>query len=283
MTRILSLIGLIVLISSCAALQRLALKEPDIQYQSVKLQSLDFNSVSLLFDFAVSNPNELDLEAKGYNWNMSIGGREFVSGLSESPLTVNGKSTSIVQVPVRFGFKELFDAFGDLLTNDSVPYEVNLTADLDVPVMGKRSVPVVTKGYIPVPKVPTFAVDNFELTNFSLAGSTVTLKVRVSNPNYFAISMANAAYVLRVNNEEWVNSRLARSIEIQPKSDIVVSIPMEINMQRWGTTVYRILTRGEEFAYNLTGQGDLSVDLIQFTDVIRVPFAIDGKYKIQQP
>jgi LEA14-like dessication related protein len=283
MSRFLSLIGLIVLISSCAALQKLTLKEPEIEYQSVKMQGLDFNSVSLLFDFAVINPNDLDLEAKAYNWNMSIGGREFVSGLSESPLTVNGKSTSIVQVPVRLGFQELFAAFGDLLSNDSVPYEVNLNADLDVPVLGKRSVPVVTKGYIPVPKVPTFAIDNFELTKFSLAGSTVTLKVRVSNPNYFAISMANAAYVLRVNNEEWVNSRLARSIEIMPKSDIVVSIPIDVNMQRWGTTVYRILTRGEEFTYNLAGQGDLSVDLLQFTDVIRVPFGLDGKYKIQQP
>lgn len=283
MSRFLSLIVLIVVISSCAALQKLALKEPSIEYQSVKLQGLDFNSVSLLFDFAVNNPNNLDMQAKGYNWNMSIGGREFVSGVGASPLTVSGKSTSIVQVPVRLGFRELFAAFGDLLTNDSVPYEVNLSADLDVPVLGMRSVPVVSKGYIPVPKMPTFTVADFELTKFSLAGSTVTLNVRITNPNYFAVSMANAAYKLNVNGDEWISSRLARSVDILPKSDVLVRIPIDVNMQRWGTTVYRILTRGEEFAYNLAGQGDLKVDLLQFTDVIRVPFGIDGKYKIQQP
>jgi LEA14-like dessication related protein len=214
---------------------------------------------------------------------VTIGDKPFVSGESQSPLLVAGKSTSTVQIPVTIGFNDLFAVFGDLAANDSVPYQLNLTTDLQVPVLGTRSIPVRSKGHIPVPKMPTFRIDDFELTKFSLAGSVVTLKLRVANPNYFALTYSNASYALKVNGEEWLNSRLNRSIELMPKSDVVLSIPIDVNLQRWGTTVYRILTRGEEFEYALNGKGDLNVGLPDFPDLLAVPFTVSGKQKIEQP
>jgi LEA14-like dessication related protein len=283
MKNILIYTSLALIVGSCATLQKAFLKEPSVEYRTVQVQGLDFNSVSLLLDFAVTNPNALDLNASAYRWNVSIGGKEFVTGTSQSPLTVAGKSTSVVQIPVSIGFKDLFAVFGDLAANDSVPYLVNLSTDLQIPVLGTRSIPVSSKGYIPVPKLPTFQIDDFELTKFSLAGSVVTLKMRVANPNYFAVTYSNATYALKVNGEEWLNSRLNRSIEIMPKSDVVLSIPIDVNLQRWGTTVYRILTRGEEFEYALNGKGDLRVGLPDFPDLLGIPFNISGKQRIEQP
>lgn len=283
MKHILLYTGLVLVIGSCATLQKALLKEPTVEYRSVQVQSLDFNSVTVLMDFAVSNPNALDLNASAYRWNVSIGEKEFVSGASQAPLSVAGKSTSVVQIPITIGFKDLFAAFGDLSANDSVPYQVKLNTDLEIPVLGTRSIPVTSKGYIPVPKLPTFRIDDFELTKFSLAGSVVTLKLRVANPNYFALTYSNASYALKVNGEEWLNSRLNRSIELMPKSDVVLSIPIDVNLQRWGTTVYRILTRGEEFEYALNGKGDLNVGLPDFPNLLAVPFNVSGKHKIDQP
>lgn len=283
MKHILLYSSLALILGSCATLQKAFLKEPTVEYRTVQVQGLDFDSVSLLLDFAVTNPNALDLNASAYRWNVSIGGKEFVTGTSQAPLSVAGKSTSVVQIPVSIGFKDLFAVFGDLAANDSVPYVVNLSTDLEVPVLGTRSIPVSSKGYIPVPKLPSFRIDDFELTKFSLAGSVVTLKMRVANPNYFAITYSNATYALKVNGEEWLNSRLNRSIEIMPKSDVVLSIPIDVNLQRWGTTVYRILTRGEEFEYALNGKGDLRVGLPDFPDLLGIPFNVSGKQRIEQP
>jgi LEA14-like dessication related protein len=275
--------SLALILGSCATIQKAFLKEPSVEYRSVQVQSLDFNSVTVLMDFAVTNPNALDLNASAYRWNVTIGDKQFVSGESQSPLLVAGKSTSTVQIPVTIGFKDLFATFGDLSANDSVPYVVSLNTDLEIPVLGTRSIPVSSKGYIPVPKMPTFRIDDFELTKFSLAGSVVTLKLRVANPNYFALTYSNASYALKVNGEEWLNSRLNRSLELMPKSDVVLSIPIDVNLQRWGTTVYRILTRGEEFEYALNGKGDLRVGLPDFPDLLAVPFNVSGKQKIEQP
>ena len=94
--------------------------------------------------------------------------------------------------------------------------------------------------------------------------------------------MSNVSYALKVNNDEWLNTRLNRAVNLMPKSDIVMDIPIEVNMQRWGTTVYLILTRGEEFSYNLQGRGDLRVALPEFTDVVPIPFAMTGKRSIQR-
>ena len=282
MARILPILLLALLAGSCASLQRLMLKEPTITYSKVHVKGIDFNGIDLLVDFDVTNPNKLDLQTTSYDWTMSIGGKEFVSGRSAAPLTVEGNRTALVQLPVSLGFKELFAAFGELLTNDSVPYVVKLNAALDVHVLGQRRIPVEAKGHIPVPKLPRFRVDDFALTNFSLAGSTVTLKVRIENPNYFGVSMSNVSYALKVNNDEWLNTSLNRAVNLMPKSDIVMDIPIEVNMKRLGTTVYRILTRGEEFSYNLQGRGDLRVALPEFTDVVPIPFAMTGKRSIQR-
>lgn len=283
MKHLLLFTGLALSVGSCATLQKAILKEPTVEYQSVQVQDLDFDTVSLLLDFAVTNPNALDMNARGYKWNVSIGGKEFVSGGSQSPLSVAGKSTRVVQIPVSIGFKDLYAAFGELSANDSVPYQVNFVTDLEVPVIGSRSIPATSKGYIPVPKLPKFAIDDFELTKFSLAGSVVTLKMRITNPNSFGLTYSNATYALKINGEEWLNSRLNRNIALMPKSDVVLSIPIDVNLQRWGTTVYRILTRGEEFEYALTGKGDLNVDLPQFPDLMSIPFSVIGKHRIKQP
>ncbi len=281
-TLLLSLTTVALLSAGCASLLQKAVQEPKVEYRSVRLTDMDFEGVSLQFDFDVTNPNAIDLNARAYRWNLAIGGQDFLNGVSEAPLAVGARSKSPVSVPLTLTFEQIRQTFGAVTDRDSLPYTFSLAADVDLPVLGVKTFPVGHTGFIPVLRMPQVSFAGIDLNSFSLGGSEVALNVRITNPNFFKLSFSGARYGLKVNGENWMSTAMEQTLELQPKSDVVLSFPIKIDLRQFGVSVYRILTREEAFEYQLVGEGDLGVDLPMFTDKVRLPFDLKGTYSIER-
>lgn len=268
---------LLTALTSCAALRDAAnVQEPQVRYSNMSIQNINFDGVTLLFDFDVTNPNRLDVSAESYNYEFFINGQSFISGTQEERLEIGSESTSTVQVPVSMTFSNLYDSFRSVLQQDSISYRMDTAVSFSLPVLGMRTVPVQAGGDLPIPKVPRIQFGDFEMKRLSFSGADIDISFRISNPNPFGITLAGADYTLRVNGSEWLDTRLGESIRVDGSDAREITIPLELSASQMGSALVEMMSGKKEFEYRLTGQARMSADIEGFTQEQSIPFDLEG-------
>lgn len=272
---------LLITLVSCSTLRDAAdIREPNVEFSKMSVESISFDGVSLLFDFDVTNPNRMGVSAEGYNYEFFINENSFLSGVHEQALSIGAESNSVVQVPVSMKFSELFQTFESLVRQDSLSYLLSTEVEFDLPVMGSRKVPVQASGNLPIPRMPRINFGGFDIKNVSLSGADVEVSFRITNPNLFKIGLLGASYVLDVNGRNWLDTELEESVEVEAGENKLVTLPIRLSASQMGSALMDIMTGRSEFEYNLRGNARISADLEGFEDGETLPFDLEGTYKI---
>jgi len=275
------LILLLTVLASCATLRDAAnIQEPDVRFSNMSIQTINFDGVTLLFDFDVTNPNRLDVSAESYNYEFFINGRSFISGTQEERLEIGGESTSIVQVPVSMTFSNLYESFRSVLQQDSISYRMDTAVSFSLPAIGSRTVPVQAEGILPIPKVPRIQFGDFEMKRLSFTGADIDISFRIDNPNPFSITLSGADYTLRVNGNEWLDTSLGESISVMGADTREITLPLELSASQMGSALVEMMRGKKTFDYQLTGQARVSADMEGFTKEQTVPFDLEGVLNI---
>lgn len=275
-----SILVTIILTSGCAALRDFAnVQQPTVDFTRVSVQSINFDGVSLLFDFDVNNPNQVGIDAKEYSYEFFINDNSFVTGRQVENLRINRMSSSVVQVPVTLNFSEMMNTFGSLAGRDSLSYQIASEVQFEIPGLGTRTVHVSAAGDLPIPRLPAVEFGGFDVKNISLSGAEMEIAFRITNPNSFGLNLSNAAYVLNVNGREWLDTRLVETIRIGAKESNMVRIPVRLDAAQMGSVFVEMLSGSTEFQYNLSGAADVSADIVEFDAEGRVPFNVSGTYR----
>ncbi len=275
------LLTVALLVSSCASLRDYTdIREPDVRFSNMSIQNITFDGVTLLFDFDVTNPNRFNVNAEQYSYEFFINENSFLSGTQQEPLRIASEATSIIQVPVTLNFQEVYQTFSSLLRQDAMAYMLSTEVEFDLPVAGRKKVPVSTSGEIPIPRVPRIDFGGFDLKNVSLTGAEVEVSFRVSNPNSFGISLDRADYKLRVNGREWLDTSLGETIRGDGSDNRKITIPIRLNAAQMGSALMDLMSGRSTFNYELTGSAEVSADLEGFPGGQLIPFDLSGSYTL---
>lgn len=275
------LFSTLLLLSSCASLRDAAnVQEPTVAFSNMSIQNINFDGVTLLFDFDVTNPNRVDVSADNYNYEFFINGQSFLTGTQDERLEIGRESTSTIQVPVSMTFSNLYESFRSILRQDSVSYRMDTAVSFSLPVVGSRTVPVEAEGQLPIPKIPRIQFGDFEMKRLSFSGAEVEISFRVSNPNAFGITLAGADYELDVNGKNWLDTNLGESIRVSGSESRDITIPIELSASQMGSALVEMMGGRKEFDYKLTGQARVSADLEGFTEEQIVPFDLEGVFNL---
>lgn len=278
---VLSVFTLFILIS-CNTLRDLSnIQKPSVQYSSMSIEDMSFTDATLLFDFEVDNPNSFGISADQYQYEFFINGSEFVTGVQTENLRIESKSKSIIQVPVKLTFSEVFDTIGSIARQDSISYKISSEVQFDIAGVRQQRVPVSAEGQLPIPKMPKVELSNFNVNQLSLSGAEMVASFRVQNPNPFGISFTDASYNLVVKENEWLNTTLERDINLSGSESELISIPIRLNSSQMGSVLFDMLRGEKEFPYELTGSARISAEIPGFNGFEILPFNISGTYRLE--
>ena len=270
----------LLLFLSCAGLKELATpKKPQVSFQGVKLDKLSFDSVDLLFDLKIDNPNAFGVSLAGFDYDMQLNQNSFLSGVQDEKQSLAANGSSVVQFPVTLGFSQIYRTFQSLGDADSTTYNLDLSFSFEVPVLGAIKVPVSKAGKLPLLKLPKISVGDIKLKKLNLTGADVQVNLNLDNPNPFSATLNRLNYKLLIDGKEFATGLTTDKIHISQKASNQIAIPVSLNFLESGRTLYNLLTQSGSFNYDLTGDFDLSTSL-QNLGNITMPFDRSGTLKI---
>lgn len=279
--KILLLLSLSFLVISCSAIRGLTdIQEPNVEFANVSIQNISFDGVTLLFDFDVTNPNSMGVNADGYSYEFFINDQSFLTGTQDEEISIDRESKSMIQVPVSMNFSELYQTFGSLARQDSLSYKLSTEVDFNLSALGSRTVPVQASGVLPIPKPPRIKFGGIDVKKMSFSGADVEATFRVTNPNAFEIALSGAKYILDVNGRNWLDTELEQRIEVSGSENKTIVIPIRLNTAQMGSAMLDIMGGKKEFNYKLRGSAEVSADLEGFSEKQELPFELEGVYQL---
>jgi LEA14-like dessication related protein len=273
---------IVAMVLSCSTFKKIVdIKEPVLSIDQVSVTSLSFESISLLFDIGISNPNQLSVKLNGFDYNLFLDDQNFISGQQIEDIYVKSLEKSSIKIPLHLNFKEIYQSFQSLTGKDSVRYQLKVGMMFDLPILGKTRIPIQTIGNVPLLKLPSISIESLVLKKFSFTGANLDLRLKVKNPNPISIAAEDLIYQFNVNGIEWISGQSQTQQKMQPNDNSIINFPINLNFLQMGQAVYQIVSGENTVNYQLKGAINLGSEhpLLQKTNL---PFDQTGQLKIQK-
>ncbi|MHB9028261.1 MAG: LEA/WHy family protein [Candidatus Latescibacterota bacterium] len=279
-----SLIFLLVfsLALSCSGVREAVdVARPEIDLQSVEIQNLTFETVDLVFNVGVRNPNNIPIRLSRLDYTLFLNDRQFLKGDRGNSLHIEANSTATVDIPLTVHYDTVYSTYRTLAGQDSVPYRAEIGLYFNLPALGDVRVPVTRRGYLPLVQSPRVNVESVEIESIRPTGADLILHVLLDNPNGFSLLMRRLTYDFLVSDRTWAAGTTREEVRIDSGSRSAIEIPMSINFLSVGQSVYRILIDSQALNYRFRGN-ILFQSPHPLIKEINFPFDITGKAEIER-
>ena len=128
---------------------------PSARVVGVGIQDFGLKALTLKFDVNVKNPNAVKLPLMNLDYSLASDGKPFLSGDAQLQGFVPANGEKVVPLLAKVGYLELLEVLTKFKPGSVVPYQGELGLSVDIPVLGRKRLPLKAKGSIPIPAIPS--------------------------------------------------------------------------------------------------------------------------------
>jgi len=279
------LISALLYLTACTSLKSLigkaSIKNPEVSVKEIKIEGLSFSAADLVCNLSVKNPNTVSLRLSRFEYDLLVEDVSFISGKQETGLEIEADSESLIQLPLRLIYKNLYDTLLALAEKDAADYQLNLSFSFRVPVLGNVTIPVSKSGEFPLLRLPTISLKSLHINRLGFTNADLSIDILVRNPNPLSMDMSSLQYRLQINSREWVSGQSFNPMHINEKGEGLLSIPISLNFFQIGQSIYILLEQSQDLDYQLQGNL-LFTTSIPLMGEVRLPFDRSGRIVVSR-
>ncbi len=272
MRKIAPLLAATALLLACADLKDLAhaaLQEPKLTFRSASLEALDLEGATVAFRFDVDNPNSIGVDLARVAWAVEIEGTRIASGDLPGGLQVPARGTAPVTFPIRLRYRDV-PGIAALLAGgrEEIRYRLSGALGIRTP-LGMLDLPLSHEDALRLPSLPRFALDGISVRSVSFTQVTLDVRLRVRNPNAFAMPGGRLEYALAFGGSPVARATGAALSPVAGGATAIVEIPVRLDLASAGRA-----------ATDLVRGGDVDVSLAGTADVAGIPLPLDLRARV---
>lgn len=249
-----ALIALATGLAGCETLQGFVdtAPKPSARIKAVNLGALSLEQAALNFDVEIDNPYSVGLPLVDLDYAIASDGRAFLSGAAPISGSIPARGSRIVTVPATVRFADLMGALEGVRPGAVVPYTADLNLSVDAPGLGEVKLPLQKRGELPIPTVPSVALESIDWESLTLERAAALLTIRITNLNQFPLDLSRLDYALSLAGTPVVETSLRQAVSFSAGGEGVLEIPIALAPKDLGLAAFRMLT-GDGAGYELGG------------------------------
>jgi len=229
----------LVTLAGCAGLEgvlRAGITRPEVQVVSADPVAVDFEGVTVAVDLRIQNPNAIGLRARGFSWQVDVEGGRVASGDAPGGLALpaNGAATSRVTARVRFA--DLANLIRLAESRESLALRLAGSVAVETPI-GAIDVPWSWSGDLPVPRLPRVELGGIRLGRQSFTETELLVRLRVQNPNRFALPPASVRLDVDLGGARVANAVSQQLASMEAGGAATIEVPLRLSLLGAGRAV----------------------------------------------
>ncbi|KAM0969064.1 hypothetical protein ACFX13_017637 [Malus domestica] len=231
--------------------------KPTADVAAVHIPSINLERAEIVVDVLIKNPNPVPIPLIDINYLIESDGRKLVSGLIPDAGTIHAHGEETVKVPVHLVYDDIKSTYDDIKPGSIIPYRVKVDLIVDVPVIGRITIPLEKTGEIPIPYKPDVDVEKIRFQTFSFEETVAVLHLKLENMNDFDLGLNALDYEIWLCDESIGGAELAKSANLTKKGITYVDVPITFRPKDFGSALWDMI-RGKGTGYSI--KGNINVD-----------------------
>jgi len=265
-TLLVTLLTLAMALAGCATLDQIVQK-PTATFSGMKLVDASLVQSTANFHFSVHNPNPVNIRASRITYDLKLNGRHFVRGELDQGVTLAAGRTSPLAIPITIKYLDLYESLSRVLKSGRAQYALNGHFNI-----GPFAIPYQAQGSFDLPKMPRISLETINIQKISLSGATLNCRLRLDNPNDFALDFGRLDYHLKLGDTRLARASALSKGPIGQKERAVFNVDMAVSFTQMGLSAYQML-QGSKADFQMNGQ--LLIDS-QTEGKRTIPFDLSG-------
>nr|ACJ76843.1 salt tolerance protein II [Sesuvium portulacastrum] len=245
--------------------------KPTADVSGVHFPHIDLHKAEVIVDVLVKNPNPVPIPLIDINYLIESDGRKLISGLIPDAGTIRAHGSETVKIPVNVIYDDIKSTYKDIKPGSIIPYIVKVDLIIDVPVIGRITIPLQKTGEIPVPYKPDIDVEKIHFERFSFEETTATLKLKLENKNDFDLGLNALDYEVWLGDENIGGTELQKSAKLEQNGITHMDLPISFRPKDFGSALWDMI-RGRGTGYTMKGNIDVDTPF----GAMKLPISKEG-------
>lgn len=226
--------------------------KPTAEVSAIHIASMDLKHADIVVDILFSNPNPIPIPLVDINYLVESDNRKLVSGLIPDAGTVHPHDSETLKVPLSLIYEDIKSTYREIEPGSIISYRVRVEFIVDIPVIGRITVPVERTGEISVPYKPQVDLLKIKLRHFSFEETSAILHLSIDNKNDFDLGLNSLEYEVWLAEVRIGGAKLAESAVISGNGSGIVEIPIAFRPKDFGSALWDMI-RGKGAGYSMKG------------------------------
>lgn len=231
--------------------------KPTADVSAIHIPSITLEKAEIVVDVLIKNPNPVPIPLIDINYLIESDGRKLVSGLIPDAGTIHAHGEETVKVPVHLVYDDIKNTYDDIKPGSIIPYRFKVDLIVDVPVLGRLTLPLEKTGEIPIPYKPDVDVEKIKFQAFSFEETVAVLHVKLENMNDFDLGLNALDYEIWLSEVNIGGAQLSQSANLAKKGVTFIELPITFRPKDFGSALWDMI-RGKGTGYTI--KGNINVD-----------------------
>ncbi|KAK6914430.1 Late embryogenesis abundant protein, LEA_2 subgroup [Dillenia turbinata] len=229
--------------------------KPTADVSGIHIPKINLERAEIVVDVLITNPNPVPIPLVDINYLIESDGRKLISGLIPDAGTIKPHGSETVKIPVNLIYDDIKNTYDDIKPGSIIPYKIKVDLIVDVPIIGRITIPLEKHGEIPIPYKPDIDVEKIHFQRFSFEETVAILHLKLENKNDFDLGINSLDYEFWLSNVSIGGAELSESTKIDKNGIGYMKIPVNFRPKDFGSAVWDMI-RGRGTGYTMKGHID---------------------------
>ncbi|KAJ8755127.1 hypothetical protein K2173_018925 [Erythroxylum novogranatense] len=245
--------------------------KPTADVSGIHLPKINLERADIVVDVLIKNPNPIPIPLVDINYLIESDGRKLVSGLIPDAGTIQAHGEETVKIPVTLIYDDIKSTYDDIKPGSIIPYKIKVELLVDVPVIGRITIPLEKTGEIPIPYKPDIDLEKIKFEKFSFEETVAVLHLKLENKNDFDLGLNALEYEVWLSDVSIGAAELTKSAKIDKNGINYIDIPVTFKPKEFGSALWDMI-RGRGIGYTMKGNIDVDTPF----GAMKLPISKEG-------
>lgn len=231
--------------------------KPTADVTGVHIPHINLEKAEIVVDVLITNPNPVPIPLVDIDYLIESDGRKLVSGLIPDAGTIHAHGSETVKIPVVLIYDDIKSTYKDIEPGSIIPYKIRVALIVDVPILGRLTLPLEKTGEIPVPYKPDVDVEKIKFEKFSFEETTANLHLKLDNKNDFDLGLNALDYEIWLTDVSIGSAELTQSTKLAKRGITSMQLPISFKPKDFGSALWDMI-RGRGTGYTIKGNIDVN-------------------------
>ncbi|RDX75353.1 hypothetical protein CR513_44771, partial [Mucuna pruriens] len=230
--------------------------KPTADVTGIHIPSINLEKADLVVDILIKNPNPVPIPLIDINYLVESDGRKLVSGLIPDSGTIHAHGEETIKIPLTLIYDDIKKTYNDIKPGSVIPYRVKVDLIVDVPILGRLTLPLEKTGEIPIPYKPDIDLDKIQFERFTFEETVAILHLKLENKNDFDLGLNSLDYEIWLGDVSIGGAKLSKSAKLVKTGISDIDVPITFRPKDFGSALWDMI-RGRGTGYTIKGHIDV--------------------------